>query len=66
VLILDEPTEHLDRPTADALLDDLFRVIGDSAVLVITHDPVLIARCDRVIELASLHPAGAGGVIRAG
>jgi ABC-type transport system involved in cytochrome bd biosynthesis fused ATPase/permease subunit len=51
VLILDEPTEHLDRPTADALLDDLFALAGPSAVLVITHDPVVIARCDRVVEL---------------
>ncbi len=53
VLILDEPTEHLDAPTAAALVDDLWATadtIG-AAVLVITHDPVLAARCDRVVTL---------------
>ena len=39
VLILDEPTEHLDAPTATALLDDLWRLADGSALLVITHDP---------------------------
>ncbi len=52
VLILDEPTEHLDAATATALVDDLWTTSADRPVLVITHDPALIARCDRVIELA--------------
>jgi ATP-binding cassette subfamily C protein CydC len=52
VLILDEPTEHLDAPTATALLDDLWRLADGSALLVITHDPELAASCDRVITLA--------------
>ncbi|BAK35478.1 putative ABC transporter permease/ATP-binding protein CydC [Microlunatus phosphovorus NM-1] len=53
VLILDEPTEHLDAPTAAALVDDLWATTTDSgaAVLVITHDPTLAARCDRVVSL---------------
>ena len=53
VLILDEPTEHLDAPTATALIDDLWATAEASraAVLVITHDPALAARCDRVITL---------------
>lgn len=52
MLILDEPTEHLDAATATALVDDLWTTSADRPVLVITHDPALIARCDRVIELA--------------
>ena len=52
VLILDEPTEHLDAATAAALVDDLWTTSADRPVLVITHDPALIARCDRVVELA--------------
>jgi ABC-type transport system involved in cytochrome bd biosynthesis fused ATPase/permease subunit len=53
VLILDEPTEHLDAPTATALVDDLWATADavGAAVLVITHDPVLAARCDRVVTL---------------
>lgn len=51
LVILDEPTEHLDRETADALLDDLFTSLGDAALLVITHDQDLVARCDRAVDL---------------
>ncbi len=53
VLILDEPTEHLDVLTATALMDDIWQTTSDAAVLVITHDPTVIARCDRVVSLAS-------------
>jgi ABC-type transport system involved in cytochrome bd biosynthesis fused ATPase/permease subunit len=51
ILILDEPTEHLDAPTAERLLDDLCRVTADAAVLIITHDPRVAARCDRLLDL---------------
>ncbi|WP_152365278.1 thiol reductant ABC exporter subunit CydC [Microlunatus speluncae] len=51
ILILDEPTEHLDAPTAEGLLDDLGRITADAAVLIITHAPRAIARCDRLIDL---------------
>lgn len=74
VLVLDEPTEHLDAPTASALIDDLWRVSDRSAVLVITHDPELAARCDRVVSLPGgtipptisampAAPAGAAGPV---
>lgn len=56
VLILDEPTEHLDAPTAERLMDDLWRATAGAAVLVITHDPRLAAHCDRVIDLHPLMP----------
>lgn len=51
VLILDEPTEHLDAETAAALLDDLWALASDKPLLVITHDPDVVARCDRVVRL---------------
>ncbi|MFZ0530129.1 MAG: ATP-binding cassette domain-containing protein, partial [Propionicimonas sp.] len=51
VLLLDEPTEHLDAATAHALIDDIWADSADSPVLVITHDPDLVARCDRVVRL---------------
>jgi ABC-type transport system involved in cytochrome bd biosynthesis fused ATPase/permease subunit len=58
VLVLDEPTEHLDAPTATALLDDLWQLSDRAAVLVITHDRALAEACDRVITLARGKSAG--------
>ncbi len=52
VLLLDEPTEHLDAATATALIDDIWATSAGQPVLVITHDPDLVARCDRVVRLA--------------
>ncbi|MGV8847311.1 thiol reductant ABC exporter subunit CydC, partial [Tessaracoccus sp.] len=42
LLILDEPTEHLDTATAQALMHDVWRAAEGRAVLVITHDPELM------------------------
>jgi ATP-binding cassette, subfamily C, bacterial CydC len=41
VLILDEPTEHLDEETGRALLADLFAAAGSRTVLLLTHRPSL-------------------------
>jgi ABC-type multidrug transport system fused ATPase/permease subunit len=51
ILILDEPTEHLDDETAAALTEDLLAAAGDRAVLLITHRPGIAARVDRVVSL---------------
>ncbi|WP_433788582.1 thiol reductant ABC exporter subunit CydC [Actinoplanes sp. CA-252034] len=56
VLILDEPTEHLDDETAAALLEDLFAATGDRTVLIITHRTDIAGRVDTVIDLGR-HPA---------
>jgi len=53
LVILDEPTEHLDQETATALLDDLWAVLGDTALVAITHDADLIARCERQLPLGA-------------
>ena len=37
VLVLDEPTAHLDPQTATSLMDDVLDAAGDRAVLLITH-----------------------------
>lgn len=50
-VILDEPSEHLDPEAAEALLDDLWASTRDRPTLVVTHDPAVIARCDRVVHL---------------
>ena len=51
ILILDEPTEHLDDDTAAALTEDLLAAAGDRAVLLITHRPGIAAVVDRVVSL---------------
>lgn len=50
LVILDEPTEHLDQDTATALLTDLFEALGETPALIITHDPEVMARCDRTVS----------------
>nr|MDT0663788.1 ATP-binding cassette domain-containing protein [Micromonospora sp. DSM 115978] len=59
VLILDEPTAHLDTVTAARLLDDLWREAGDRSVVLVTHaDPGPFAGCRRyqLQETASVAP----------
>jgi ABC-type transport system involved in cytochrome bd biosynthesis fused ATPase/permease subunit len=58
VLVLDEPTAHLDAATAGALLEDLWAEGGPRSVLLIAHgDTGPFGRCPR-LELA---PDGNGG-----
>ncbi|MER7006523.1 ATP-binding cassette domain-containing protein [Dactylosporangium sp. NPDC000555] len=51
VLILDEPTEHLDEQTADELLDDLLDAAQGRTVLLITHRTDVLDRVDEVVSL---------------
>jgi len=53
LILADEPTGNLDTHTADdifALLRAFNRDTG-CACLIVTHDPRLAARCDRVVQL---------------
>ncbi len=54
LVFADEPTGNLDRATGHAVMDLLFerRAATQATLLVITHDPALAERCDRVVELA--------------
>ncbi|MGH2884840.1 MAG: amino acid ABC transporter ATP-binding/permease protein, partial [Solirubrobacteraceae bacterium] len=51
VLVLDEPTAHLDPVTAGALVDDVFAAAGDRTVLLITHRTEGLELVDRVVTL---------------
>ncbi|AWI54680.1 ABC transporter ATP-binding protein [Aquabacterium olei] len=53
LILADEPTGNLDTASSD----EVFRLLrevhsqGHTAFLIVTHDPRLAARCDRIIEL---------------
>lgn len=53
LVLADEPTGNLDTQSADAVFA-LLRSVNEqqgTTFLVVTHDPRLAARCDRIIEL---------------
>jgi ABC-type transport system involved in cytochrome bd biosynthesis fused ATPase/permease subunit len=51
VLVLDEPTAHLDTATARAVTDDLLEAGGARTLVWITHTEVGLDRMDRVLDL---------------
>ncbi|MGC4980008.1 thiol reductant ABC exporter subunit CydD [Streptomyces sp. DT193] len=55
VLVLDEPAEHLDLPTADALTADLLAATEGRTTLLITHRLAGLDAVDEVIVLARGH-----------
>jgi lipoprotein-releasing system ATP-binding protein len=52
-LLADEPTGNLDRDTAARVFDVLIERVRESkcGLIVVTHDPLLAARCDRQLQL---------------
>src|SRR5206468_5533455 len=52
VLVLDEPTAHLDSPTAQKLVRDVFAAAGATSVLLITHRREGLELVDEVLVLA--------------
>ncbi|MBB4087363.1 ABC transporter ATP-binding protein [Sphingomonas carotinifaciens] len=54
IVFADEPTGNLDAATGARVMDLLFdrRAATSATLVIITHDPALARRCDRVIELA--------------
>jgi ATP-binding cassette subfamily C protein CydC len=56
VLILDEPTAHLDPDTAEALVHDVLTAAGDRTVLLITHRLEGLELVDEVVRLDVQQP----------
>jgi ABC-type bacteriocin/lantibiotic exporter with double-glycine peptidase domain len=52
VLVLDEPTAHLDPETRDAVLADVLDVTRGRSLVLITHDPAGLDALDEVVDLA--------------
>jgi ABC-type multidrug transport system fused ATPase/permease subunit len=53
VLVLDEPTAHLDTANATSLIDDILDTAGAASVLLITHRLERLERMDDVIVLSA-------------
>ena len=53
LILADEPTGNLDHDTGAQLLDLLFDVVRGNgrAMVIVTHDPAVAARCDRQLVL---------------
>src|SRR5688572_8430786 len=53
LVLADEPTVNLDTNSADSVFDVLRDIneASDTTFLIVTHDPRLAQRCDRIIEL---------------
>jgi putative ABC transport system ATP-binding protein len=57
IVLADEPTGALDRRTGQEVLDLLQRACRavDAALVVVTHDPGVAARCDRRVDVLDGH-----------
>ena len=53
LLVLDEPTAHLDQSAAQRLVEDVFEAAGDRSVLLITHRPEGLDLVDEIHELTA-------------
>ncbi|UZK69628.1 ATP-binding cassette domain-containing protein [Sphingomonas sp. S1-29] len=53
LVFADEPTGNLDTATGAAIMDLLFerQAAAGATLVIITHDPALAVRCDRVVTL---------------
>jgi ABC-type transport system involved in cytochrome bd biosynthesis fused ATPase/permease subunit len=51
VLVLDEPTAHLDHETAEALVRDMLEAAEGRSVLLITHRPEGLDLVDEVVVM---------------
>ena len=62
LLLADEPTGNLDHATGETVMDLLFslRARMGTTLMLITHDPILAARCDRQVRLVDGKVAGGG------
>jgi len=54
LLLVDEPTAHLDTETAERVADALIELARGKTLIAATHDPVLAARMGRVVRLDAM------------
>ena len=63
VIVLDEPTSHLDPETAEALIGDALSGAAGRTVLLITHRPEGLDLVDRIVTLRHGRIVGVSGPV---
>ncbi len=63
LLLADEPTGNLDGDTGATIIETLFDLSRDrrTTLVLITHDPAIAARCDRVVHIRDGRITSDGG-----
>lgn len=60
LLLLDEPTANLDRPSEEQLRASLLAYARTNNVVIVTHSPVLLSACENILVLDRGRVAAAG------
>jgi ATP-binding cassette subfamily C protein CydC len=60
VLVLDEPTEHLDEAAAEALLDDVLALRPERSLVIVSHSPAVLERVGRTVTIGRGAPVNVG------
>ncbi len=61
VILLDEPTAHLDAEAGREMLADLRAGLKDRTVVMVTHNPADIDPADTLLDLSAASLTGAAG-----
>ena len=54
-MVLDEPTAALDKESIARLMNCLQERKNDSVIIMVSHDPDVLAQCDTVLDLSLIH-----------
>ena len=62
IILADEPTGSLDAANKSNVMDILMRLCKESGktLIIVTHDPSIAERCDRIVQMADGRIAGNG------
>ncbi len=65
LLILDEGTSALDQETEGQVLEEILALSRDTTVLMVTHRPSILSKCDRVLQIEEgmIHEMGYADMI---
>ena len=64
VILLDEPTAHLDAEAGREMLADLREGLKDRTVVMVTHNPADIHPADTLLDLSAASLTGVAGSAR--